>query len=76
MNLCRAFGLDKKKGAAGREAYILMEYCPGGDLMQYLKKAQAEKRRLTENEALLIMHDICQGVKVMHEVYKIGRAHV
>lgn len=82
INCCRAYALDRKKGSGTKEAYIIMELCPGGDLMTYLKKAKEEHRRLSENEALLIMLDIAQGVKLMHDVLfyiyfsKIHQLHI
>ena len=42
---------------------IVMEYCQGGDLYQYLK----EKKQLDENEVQDIVHQVAQGLKEMYK---------
>ena len=39
--------------------YIIMEYCPGGDLFSYLEK---RKFQLSEERAVIIMNKICNAV--------------
>ncbi|KAI9201799.1 serine/threonine-protein kinase ppk30 [Polychytrium aggregatum] len=48
----------------GYEMLILMEYCPGGRLVDYLNARLP--RRLNEMEVLTIFSDICEGVAYMH----------
>jgi len=49
--------------------YIIMEYCPGGDLFSYLEKRNF---RLSENQAAKFMHKMCAAVYYIHSY---GIAH-
>ena len=42
--------------------YIVMEYCQGGDLHQYVK----EKKQLDEYEVQSIVYQIAQGLKMLY----------
>ena len=48
---------------------IVMEYCQGGDLLQYLKK----KKQLDEYEIQGIIHQIAQGLKELYRKEIIHR---
>ena len=49
--------------------YIIMEYCPGGDLFGYLEK---RKFKISEERASIIMHKMCAAVYYIH---KYGIVH-
>ncbi|TFK26780.1 hypothetical protein FA15DRAFT_667070 [Coprinopsis marcescibilis] len=46
------------------EVFILMEYCPGGGIIDMMNRRLRE--RLTEAEILQIFVDVCEGVAFMH----------
>ncbi|KAF7436406.1 hypothetical protein PC9H_003239 [Pleurotus ostreatus] len=46
------------------EVFILMEYCPGGGIIDMMNRRLRE--RLTEAEILQIFADVCEGVAFMH----------
>ncbi|KAF9451415.1 hypothetical protein P691DRAFT_699476 [Macrolepiota fuliginosa MF-IS2] len=46
------------------EVYILMEYCPGGGIIDMMNRRLRE--RLTEAEILQIFVEVCEGVAHMH----------
>ncbi|KIM47542.1 hypothetical protein M413DRAFT_439207 [Hebeloma cylindrosporum] len=46
------------------EVFILMEYCPGGGIIDMMNRRLRE--RLTEGEILQIFVDVCEGVAYMH----------
>ncbi|TFK41880.1 kinase-like domain-containing protein, partial [Crucibulum laeve] len=46
------------------EVFILMEYCPGGGIIDMMNRRLRE--RLTESEILQIFVDVCEGVAYMH----------
>ncbi|KAG6895087.1 hypothetical protein C0992_003213 [Termitomyces sp. T32_za158] len=48
------------------EVFILMEYCPGGGIIDMMNRRLRE--RLTEAEILQIFVDVCEGVACMHNV--------
>lgn len=48
----------------GWEIFILMEYCAGGGLIDYLNTRL--QLRLREDEVLHIFRDVCEGVLIMH----------
>ncbi|WFD21545.1 non-specific serine/threonine protein kinase [Malassezia equina] len=48
----------------GWEIFILMEYCCGGGLIDFLNSRL--QHRLSEIEVLRIFRDVCEGVQVMH----------
>ncbi|WFD42113.1 non-specific serine/threonine protein kinase [Malassezia psittaci] len=55
----------------GWEIFILMEYCSGGGLIDFLNtRLQA---RLQPKEVLNIFRDICYGVSIMHEKQLVHR---
>ncbi|TPX35315.1 hypothetical protein SmJEL517_g02312 [Synchytrium microbalum] len=51
-------------GGGGYEVFILMEYCTGGHLVDFLNTRLSS--RLTEAEVLTIFSDICEAVAHMH----------
>ncbi|KAG2355167.1 hypothetical protein BDR07DRAFT_1613821 [Suillus spraguei] len=48
------------------EVFILMEFCPGGGIIDMMNRRLRE--RLTEAEILQIFVDICEGVAAMHNL--------
>ncbi|KAF8921899.1 hypothetical protein CPB85DRAFT_1265030 [Mucidula mucida] len=46
------------------EVFILMEFCPGGGIIDMMNRRLRE--RLTESEILTIFVDVCEGVAHMH----------
>ncbi|KAJ4477984.1 hypothetical protein C8R41DRAFT_887047 [Lentinula lateritia] len=46
------------------EVFILMEFCPGGGIIDMMNRRLRE--RLTESEILQIFVDVCEGVAYMH----------
>lgn len=61
--------IDFSYNKISSEAYemlILMEYCPGGHLVDYLNTRLEE--RLSESEILRIFSDICLGVAHLHSM--------
>ncbi|KAJ7222867.1 kinase-like domain-containing protein [Mycena haematopus] len=46
------------------EVFILMEFCPGGGIIDMMNRRLRE--RLTEAEILQIFVDVCEGVAYMH----------
>ncbi|CAK5280905.1 unnamed protein product, partial [Mycena citricolor] len=46
------------------EVFILMEFCPGGGIIDMMNRRLRE--RLTESEILQIFVDVCEGVAFMH----------
>ncbi|KAG6849978.1 hypothetical protein H0H93_002980 [Arthromyces matolae] len=48
------------------EVFILMEYCPGGGIIDMMNRRLRE--RLTEAEILQIFVDVCEGVACMHNL--------
>ncbi|KAI0094383.1 hypothetical protein BDY19DRAFT_16672 [Irpex rosettiformis] len=46
------------------EVFILMEYCPGGGIIDMMNRRLRE--RLTEAEILTIFVDVCEGLAAMH----------
>ena len=50
----------------GWEIFILMEFCSGGGLIDFLNTRL--QHRLIEREVLSIFRDICAGVQVMHHL--------
>ncbi|KAJ7084744.1 hypothetical protein C8R43DRAFT_317737 [Mycena crocata] len=46
------------------EVFILMEFCPGGGIIDMMNRRLRE--RLTEAEILQIFTDVCEGVAYMH----------
>lgn len=50
----------------GWEIFILMEYCRGGGLIDFLNSRL--QHRLSETEVLSIFRDVCEGVQVLHHL--------
>ncbi|EIW86946.1 hypothetical protein CONPUDRAFT_134281 [Coniophora puteana RWD-64-598 SS2] len=48
------------------EVFILMEFCPGGGIIDMMNRRLRE--RLTEQEILQIFVDVCEGVAAMHNL--------
>ena len=48
----------------GFEVFILMEYCSGGQLIDYMNERL--DTRLTEDQVLTIFSDICEAIVLMH----------
>ncbi|KAI9508366.1 hypothetical protein F5148DRAFT_1355962 [Russula earlei] len=48
------------------EVFILMEYCPGGGIIDMMNRRLRE--RLTEADILQIFVDVCEGVASMHNL--------
>lgn len=48
------------------EVFILMEFCPGGGIIDMMNRRLRE--RLTEQEILQIFVDVCEGVACMHNL--------
>ncbi|KAH7886020.1 hypothetical protein F5I97DRAFT_1189889 [Phlebopus sp. FC_14] len=48
------------------EVFILMEFCPGGGIIDMMNRRLRE--RLTETEILQIFVDVCEGVAAMHNL--------
>ncbi|KAI1793054.1 hypothetical protein LXA43DRAFT_1081600 [Ganoderma leucocontextum] len=46
------------------EVFILMEFCPGGGIIDMMNRRLRE--RLTESEILTIFIDVCEGLAAMH----------
>lgn len=46
----------------GKKLCIVMELCPGGDLLSYLKK----RRRLPEIQTKYIFRQIVRGIEYLH----------
>ncbi len=46
------------------EVFILMEFCPGGGIIDMMNRRLRE--RLTEAEILTIFVDVCEGLAAMH----------
>ncbi|TBU62506.1 hypothetical protein BD310DRAFT_918547 [Dichomitus squalens] len=46
------------------EVFILMEFCPGGGIIDMMNRRLRE--RLTESEILTIFVDVCEGLAAMH----------
>lgn len=55
-----------KNGEHGYEVLLLMEFCPGGGLIDFMNTRL--KDQLREFEILKIMSDICVGVAQMHHL--------
>ncbi|KAI0851016.1 hypothetical protein F5Y00DRAFT_24588 [Daldinia vernicosa] len=52
------------KGGSGYEVFLLMEYCNGGGLIDFMNTRL--QHRLTEPEILNIFSDVAEGVACMH----------
>ncbi|CAI2366215.1 unnamed protein product [Moneuplotes crassus] len=48
--------------------YIVTEYCPNGDLFDYIKNEVAERGSFKENEACRIMRKLLKTVNYMHSM--------
>jgi len=53
--------------------YILMEYCEGSDLKQFIKEYKSKKEKIDEKSIYSIIFDICLGIKEIHQKNLIHR---
>jgi serine/threonine protein kinase len=53
-------------GQEGGEYFIAMEYLPGRDLREILKRLQIDKRRMPVSLALMIVMEVCKGLAYAH----------
>ncbi|KAF8323689.1 kinase-like protein [Clavulina sp. PMI_390] len=53
-------------GGGAHEVFILMEFCPGGGIIDMMNRRLRE--RLTEAEILTIFVDVCEGLAYMHNL--------
>jgi serine/threonine protein kinase/Tfp pilus assembly protein PilF len=63
-NICKMYHIEKE----GETPFITMEYVPGEDLKSLIKK----KGRLSDDEALSIAKQVCEGLM---EAHKLGVVH-
>lgn len=47
--------------------YIIMEFCPGGDLGTQIKNRNKNRNRFTENEAKAYICEIILGLEFLHK---------
>ncbi|KAF8333081.1 kinase-like domain-containing protein [Cantharellus anzutake] len=64
VNLIDATSIPSPNGTF--EVFILMEFCPGGGIIDMMNRRLRE--RLTEAEILQIFVDVCEGVACMHNL--------
>ena len=50
----------------GCEAYIVMEYCRGGHLLNVLQRMAAENRSFQVKDAAALMSQVVEGLRVLH----------
>ncbi|KAH9081482.1 hypothetical protein EDB83DRAFT_2333002 [Lactarius deliciosus] len=55
-----------RTSAGAYEVFILMEFCPGGGIIDMMNRRLRE--RLTEADILQIFVDVCEGVAAMHNL--------
>lgn len=53
--------------------YILMEYCEGSDLKQFIKEYKSKNEKIEEKTIFNIIFDICLGIKEIHQKNLIHR---
>jgi len=53
--------------------YILMEYCEGLDLKQFIKQYKSKNEKIDEESIYNIVSDICLGIKEIHQKNLIHR---
>ena len=53
--------------------YILMEYCEGLDLKQFIKEYKSKNEKIEEKTIYNIIFDICLGIKEIHQKNLIHR---
>ena len=53
-------------GPGAYEVFILMEFCPGGGIIDMMNRRLRE--RLTEPEILRIFVDVCEALAFMHNL--------
>ena len=46
--------------------YIVMEYCEKGDLRQLIKDYKDKNKKISQKKIILIILDICEGLKEIH----------
>ena len=60
---CEGYFRDERRNSL----FIVLEYCKGGDLKTYLDSKKAQKKPLDERLIWHIFHQLCQGLKHLHE---------
>ncbi|KAI9099852.1 kinase-like domain-containing protein [Phlyctochytrium arcticum] len=63
-NIVKYFDSSIQRMRSGYEVFIIMEYCRGGHLVDFLNTRLSN--RLTEAEVLAIFSDVCEAVAHMH----------
>ena len=53
--------------------YILMEYCEGSDLKQFIKEYKSKNEKIDEKNVYNMIFDICLGIKEIHQKNLIHR---
>lgn len=66
---CEGWFHDVKKNAL----YIVLEYCNGGDLHSMINRRSKTGRLLDEKYIWFLFHQICLGVKALHEIGIVHR---
>jgi NIMA (never in mitosis gene a)-related kinase len=52
---------------SGAKVNIVMEFCPNGDLQEFLRRKRSLNRQLPESLVLKILLQICLGVLSVHD---------
>ena len=52
---------------SGTKVNIVMEFCPNGDLQEFLRRKRSLNRQLPESLVLKILLQICLGVLSVHD---------
>ena len=52
-----------------QKIYLIMEYCEGGELFDYIVK----KQHLTERQSCIFFHDIIDALEYLHSLYIVHR---
>lgn len=60
---CEGFFRDEHK----KSLFIVLEFCDGGDLFALLKQHREARRNLSEPHIWHIFHQLCDGLKHLHE---------
>uniref|UniRef100_A0A1A9W953 non-specific serine/threonine protein kinase n=1 Tax=Glossina brevipalpis TaxID=37001 RepID=A0A1A9W953_9MUSC len=55
-----------------KSLFIVMEYCEGGDLAQWIAKARVERKRFEELYIWRILYQICRALQICHNKIKDG----
>ena len=60
---CEGWFFDEARGSL----FIVLEYCDGGDLCKLIERRRATNESMAEKYVWLLFHQICLGVKHLHE---------